>query len=224
MPWSGYLGKTSETLAQITAFLKTLNPDIIGLIEVDAGSYRAEKKNQAESIAASLGHYHAYRSKYMEDGLLNRLPVINRQGNAFVTRDSFKTEKYHYFSNGIKRLVIELELDNLIIFLVHLALSFRTRHQQLSDLYRIIRETEKPHIVAGDFNPLFGIREIDLFLGATGLVNADPQHQWTFPSWKPKRTLDFILHSPQIKVNEFRLPRVTHSDHLPVVCDFTMKE
>jgi endonuclease/exonuclease/phosphatase (EEP) superfamily protein YafD len=32
--------------------------------------------------------------------------------------------------------------------------------------------------------------------------------------------LDFILYSEGIDVTEFSVPKVTFSDHLPLVCDF----
>ncbi|MBA4388510.1 MAG: endonuclease, partial [Verrucomicrobia bacterium] len=127
---------------------------------------------------------------------------------------------FHYFDKGVKRLIIELELANLTVFLVHLALSFKARQHQLSDLYSLVKGTRQPHIVAGDFNASWGDREIRLFLAATGLAKAGPASTPTYPSWKPKRELDFILHSPEIKVTGFMIPQVTFSDHLPLVCDF----
>jgi endonuclease/exonuclease/phosphatase (EEP) superfamily protein YafD len=36
--------------------------------------------------------------------------------------------------------------------------------------------------------------------------------------------LDFILHSGQIEVNRFEIPDVQFSDHLPLICDFTVHE
>ncbi|MBA4388766.1 MAG: endonuclease, partial [Verrucomicrobia bacterium] len=66
LPWSGYLRRTAPNVRNITQFIKSLNPDMIGLIEIDIGSYRSGKKNQAETIAHALGHYNAYRSKYGE--------------------------------------------------------------------------------------------------------------------------------------------------------------
>lgn len=222
-PWSGYFRKTSQNLSEITAFLHSLDPDILGLIEVDAGSYRAGKKNQAQIIADSLGHYHTYRSKYGESALTRLMPVVNKQGNAFVTRDTISNETFHYFEKGVKRLVIELELDNLTIFLVHLALGFRIRHYQLSDLYDLVKGTEKPHIVAGDFNAHWGDRETNLFQAATGLASANVDGLSSYPSWMPKRQLDFILHSPEIKTSGFQMPRVAYSDHLPLVYDFEME-
>ena len=218
--FDGYLGRTSSTLAEITRFIEPLDPDIVGLVEVDAGSYRSRKLNQAQEMAESLDHYHCYRSTYKVRGWMDRLPILNKQGNAFLTRDTITNEQFHYFERGVKRLVIELELENLVVFLVHLALGFRVRQHQLTDLYELVKGASKPHIVAGDFNALWGDKEIRLFLAATGLSNADPNRTATFPSWRPKRQLDFILHSPGVRVKQFRVPRVTYSDHLPLVCDF----
>jgi len=222
-PWSGYLNRTTGHLQDIIGFIKPLEPDIIGLVEVDGGSYRTRRRNQAEIIASELGHYHTYRAKYREDSrITHRLPVMNKQGNAFITRDSIQNARYHYFDRGFKRLVMELEMEHFVVFLVHLSLGFRIRHQQLTSLYQLVKETRKPMIVAGDFNALWGEKEIDLFMAATGLRNVNRDGKPSFPSWEPKRHLDFILCSPHIREERFWMPEVTLSDHLPLVFDFAI--
>lgn len=220
LPWGGYLQRTSKHLKQITAFVQSCHPDIVGLLEVDAGSYRSRRKNQAAVIARALGHYHVYKSKYAKPSLANALPVLNKQANAFLSSDVIHGEKFHYFNKGIKRLVIQLELQNLTVFLVHLSTRFRMRHHQLSDLYSLVKGVSKPCIVAGDFNAFWGDREIELFLAATGLINACPDKKASYPSWAPRRQLDFILHNEDIKVRRFQVPQVLLSDHLPLICDF----
>lgn len=221
-PFSGYLGQTADQLDRITDFLREQQPDIIGLIEVDEGSFRSRSGNQARYIAQHLGHYHTYRSKYKERGFWGTLPVLCNQGNAFVCRDEINERKFHYFERGMKRLVIELEFENLTVFLVHLALKFRTRHLQMLELYRLVRECRKPRIVAGDFNAFCGEREIELFLAATGLCNPNSGSLPSYPSANPRRHLDFILHSSDIECTGFSIPQVRHSDHLPLVFDFEL--
>jgi endonuclease/exonuclease/phosphatase family metal-dependent hydrolase len=44
----------------------------------------------------------------------------------------------------------------------------------------------------------------------------------SYPSRSPREELDFILHSGQIEVNRFEIPDVQFSDHLPLICDFTI--
>ncbi len=224
LPWGGYLNRTSENLQEISAFIHSCHPDIVGLIEVDAGSYRSRRTNQAAAIARTLGHYHLFESKYAKPSLAHSVPVLNKQVNAFICRDAIERSKFHYFDKGFKRLVIELELKNLTVFLVHLSLRYKTRQRQLDDLYSLVKDVSRPCIVAGDFNLFRGSREIRLFLAAAGLTNACSDDTASFPSWAPKRHLDYILHNKRIHVRDFQMPRVMYSDHLPLVCDFDLKD
>jgi endonuclease/exonuclease/phosphatase family metal-dependent hydrolase len=216
------LGVTGKNLRRIEGFLRDLQPDLVGLVEVDYGSFRSGRKNQVELLAESLGTYHSYSMKYGEGSLWRRVPVFNRQGNAILARDRIRNETFHYFNSGMKRLVIELELDHVVVYLVHLSLGARTRQQQIAALFNLVKRTSKPCIVAGDFNAFWGEQEIDLFLAATGLQSANIEELPTFPSHRPTRHLDFILHSPQIEIVDFQIPRVTYSDHLPLVFDFNV--
>lgn len=222
-PWQGYLRRTTPNVNAIAGFLKDLNPDIAGLVEVDSGSFRYRRDHQAEQLASQLGHYHYYRSKYAEGSWLHYVPILNKQGNAFLTRDNIQQSQFHFFNRGMKKLVIELELEGVTVFLVHLALKFRIRHQQMSELYDLVKSTDKPHIVAGDFNAFFGRNEMNLFLAATGLRNANEKGAPTFPSWQPKRELDFVFYSDGVHMTDFSIPPVTYSDHLPLVFDFDLK-
>lgn len=223
-PYSGYLKKTNKNLLKIAGFIKKMNPDIVGLVEVDSGSFRTGNLNQAEMISEKLGCYHVYQSKYGEKSLLKFVPLLKQQGNAFLTNQKIHAENFHYFNKGVKRMVMELELEKCNIFLVHLSLKFRHRQHQLVDLYSIIKESDKPVILAGDFNSFWGNHELELFLAATGLINANTENIPSHPSRAPKRVLDFIFHSPEIKLTNFEIPQVKFSDHVPLICDFTIKK
>jgi len=218
-----YFRPSKKNLDRITTFLRQQHPDLVGLVEVDHGSYRTGWKNQARLMAESLGHYHSHSVKYAEKSFWRNLPVLGRQGNAFLARDRIRNERFHFFQHGMKRLVMEMELDHVVAYLVHLALGSRARHHQLGALYNLVKETKKPYIVAGDFNVLWGEREIDLFLAASGLRNANRESLPTYPSRHPSRHLDFILYSKGIRVRDFRVPRVRLSDHLPLILDFDVE-
>ncbi len=220
VPYSGYFKRTNGNLGQIIEFIKLVNPDIIGLLEVDGGSYRSEKTNQAEAIAREMKQYHVSQSKYPSDSVAQMVPLVNKQGNAILTNQKVMAHTFHYFREGIKRLVIELELKDINIFLVHLSLKFRHRQYQLQDLHEIVKNVDKPVLVAGDFNVLWGDRELQLFLAATGLRSANYQGQPSHPSRAPRRQLDYIFHSPEIRATDFQIPNVKLSDHVPLVCDF----
>jgi endonuclease/exonuclease/phosphatase family metal-dependent hydrolase len=224
LPLIGYLGRTQNHLSEIIEFIQPLDPDVVGLIEVDNGSYRTGQKCQAETIAEALGHFHCYRSKYGRTSRLHRLPLFKQQGNAFLAKDMICEERFHYFERGVKRLIIELELEFVTFFLVHLALGYKARQVQINHLYHLIKETNRPYILAGDFNAFLGEKEIQLLLVASKLRNADILGRPTYPSHRPHRHLDFILHSPEIAITQFWLPDVHLSDHLPLICDFELKD
>jgi len=164
----------------------------------------------------------SYETKYGEKSFNQILPIVRKQGNAFMAAPRVHGERFHYFDTGIKRLIIELEMDDFAIFLVHLSLKYRHRHLQLRRLYHLIQETKKPVVVAGDFNTFWGENEIYLFMKAAGLTSANTDSIPTYPSRAPRKELDFVLYQDGIKVTAFDVPNVRHSDHLPLVCDFEL--
>jgi endonuclease/exonuclease/phosphatase family metal-dependent hydrolase len=220
VPGAGYLRSNRRVLGGITEFLRNEHPDIVGLIEVDTGSIRTGMLNQAEHIAQELGHYSTYECKYGASSINQFVPIVRKQANAFLSAPHVTGERFHYFDTGIKRLIIELELEDLCVFLVHLSLKFRQRQYQLRSLHDLIMQSRKPVIVAGDFNTFWGTHEIYLFMRATGLKSANTAGLPSFPARVPRIELDFILVSAGIEVTQFRVPDVRFSDHRPLVCDF----
>ena len=224
VPGVGYMTGIRSNLNPITAFIKGEDPDIVGLIEVDGGSIRSRRINQAETIAHALGHYSVYQCKYGEGSLNQLLPIVRKQGNAFLAAPHVHDARFHYFDTGIKRLIIELELAECTIFLVHLSLKYRHRHAQLHALHNFVTASQKPVLIAGDFNTFWGKDEIYLFMKATGLRNANTLGLPSYPSRAPRKELDFVLYGDGINITEFSIPSVQFSDHLPLICDFRVEQ
>jgi endonuclease/exonuclease/phosphatase family metal-dependent hydrolase len=222
LPGAGYVLGNQSVLPEITRFIKSKDPDVVGLIEVDTGSIRSRNVNQAEKIAADLGMNTSYETKYGEKSFNQILPIVRKQGNAFMAAPRVHGEKFHYFDTGIKRLIIELEMEKYAIFLVHLSLKYRHRHLQLRHLYDLIQATKKPVVVAGDFNTFWGENEIYLFMKAAGLRSANVESRPTYPSRSPRKELDFVLYQEGIEITGFDVPDIKLSDHLPLVCDFDL--
>ena len=220
VPGAGYLRSSRRVLERITELIRGEDPDLVGLIEVDTGSVRTGMVNQATHVADALGHYTAHQCKYGTGSINQLVPIVRKQSNALLAAPRVTGERFHYFDTGIKRLIIELELDQLCVFLVHLSLKFRHRQYQLRTLHDLVVRSPKPVIVAGDFNTFWGTHEIYLFMRAAGLRSANSEGLASFPSRHPRVELDFILVSRGIDVTSFRIPAVTYSDHRPLVCDF----
>ena len=99
--------------------------------------------NQADHIAKRLGHYTAYQCKYGADSINQLMPIVRKQANASAPPRRVTGERFHYFDTGIKRLIIELELDDVCVFLVHLSLKFRHRQYQLRTLHDLIGQRRR---------------------------------------------------------------------------------
>ena len=219
--WMDILRRTDDHFKTITDFISELKTDIVGLVEADGGSFRMRHRHQAQQMALAIGFpHHTFGVKYKASGLLRHFPVFSKQGNALLTKGGIQRERFHYFKHGFKRLVIELELEKATLFLVHLSLRRNVRRHQLLRLQQLVADASKPCIVAGDFNALMGPDELKGFLEATGMNKANSDNAPTYPSWNPSHVLDFVCYSPKLKLNAFTLPKVTLSDHLPLVCDF----
>ena len=220
----GYLGQSLDHIHRIGEFIKEQKADIVGLVEVDLGSFRTRETNQAKLLGELTGKHYVSQYKYEENSKYMKMPMVRKQGNAFLSKMETKSQKFHYLDDGMKKLVIEIETGSVIVFLVHLALGGKTRLKQLVQLRKLIQDCKKPFIVAGDFNVLWGSEEIELFLEASGLYNVNSHKDPTFPSWAPKKELDFILCSRDIKVKNYKVIKTLLSDHLPILMDFEIMD
>jgi len=180
VPGAGYLRSSRRVLEQITNFIRSEDPDLVGLIEVDTGSVRTGMLNQATYIANASALYR-HQCKYGTASINHLVPIVRKQANALLAAPRVTGERFHYFDTGIKRLIIELELEEVCIFLVHLSLKFRHRQYQLRTLHDLVVRSTKPVIIAGDFNTFWGTHEIYLFMRASGLRSANTEGLHSFP-------------------------------------------
>lgn len=218
-----YLRTPQSHLEQIIDFIEKIDPDVIGLIEVDIGSYRTNFVNQVELIANHLKQYHHSSVKYAKNHVGRMLPILRKQANAILTKKKMKKKNFYFFQRGFKKLIIEADIEGVHFFLVHLALQRRVRTVQLKHLVDIVKG-KSPVIIAGDFNTFSGMKEIREFQKKLGLINPNKENLPTFPSWQPNKQVDFFLCSKGIKVFRLKIPHVKFSDHLPLILDFENKQ
>lgn len=214
---------TTRHFPNVGRLVELAEPDLIGLVEVDSGSYRMRSKNQAEELGRQFHYHSCHRVKYPAHGLLRHLPILRKQSNAVLSRLPILNTTYHDFETGVKSLAIEVETERFNFFLVHLALGLHARHRQLIELRDLVSGKGKPVIVGGDFNALTGSGELSQFLRESGLRSMNALHRPTFPSWRPRKELDFICYSEGIRPIRFRIPKVRISDHLPLLADFDIE-
>lgn len=191
--------------------------DIIGLQEVDGGSFRSGNVNQVEYLAHRAGFPHHYKQ-------LNRnLGRVAQHSNGLLSRLIPERIEEHRLPGTLPgRGAIHARFgsgpDALHVFVVHLALSHRSRARQFDYLGEII--TPLSHVVVmGDLNctPDQLHSRHSSFCTALPLKPARPL--LSYPSWQPSRALDHILLSSSLEADNLQVLDQLYSDHLPIAVD-----
>ena len=222
----GYLSPASpkrrrEMMERISRALTPRQPDVLGLIEVDGGSWRNSGVDQAEHIARELDMPNMVEHcKYPPP--FDVMPFFKHNMQALASKHPMATSQAHLFTVGFKRNVIEATIAGITFILCHLALGRGARLLQTQHLARIVRSIDDPVVLMGDLNAEPDSPELKNLVAQTEL-RLVPLGE-TFPSWKPKKRLDHFLVSPDILVNTATVLDIGLSDHLPIILDIQLDQ
>ncbi|MEM7255276.1 MAG: endonuclease/exonuclease/phosphatase family protein [Pseudomonadota bacterium] len=182
--------------------------DIVGLQEVDRGSFRTGDINLTQVLASTGQFTHWY------DQVNRQVGPLAACGNGLLSRQAAVAIEHHALPGIPGRGTLVATFANaLVIGVVHLALDRISRRRQLDFLCERFRH-EPRAIVMGDFNCASDDHDLKRFLiGAcmTPAGSAEP----TFPTWRPRAALDHILVSRDIEVEVASELHWRYSDHLP---------
>jgi endonuclease/exonuclease/phosphatase family metal-dependent hydrolase len=217
-------------LQSIAAIIRSIDPDIALLQEVDFGSHRSHNQNQLEILAAStsLSNHHAIVSwnvPYLPYPGLNPLHHFGRtvSGGAILSKQPIRVvqedllpqpHEYNpiYRALYLHRYLQIVETFGLKVCNLHLeAFSNDNRALHLSELQEHLVNHDID-VAGGDFNGEFALKP-ECEEGWTAHPCAGP----TFPSDQPSRKLDGFI----VKKSRFSDVRVetpdsgTVSDHFP---------
>ncbi len=215
-----YLRTGRGFLDHIIRFIERSKADIVGLVEIDTGSFRTGFMDQTELVARRLKHYRHCEVKYGRRSIGRRIPILRKQANAFFSLEKAAQSQVFYFPFGFKRMILELNLDGIRFFLVHLALNRRMRRRQMDYLVKLAAMNPGPLVIAGDFNVFGGEEEVRSLMDTLDLYDPNSENCPTFPSGNPRFKLDYILCTKDIRKISLEVPSVAFSDHLPVIFDF----
>lgn len=198
-------------LARIAQLLRQF--DVVGLQEVDAGSLRSHFIDQIHYLARQGSFPHWYSQ-------VNRnLGPFAQHSNGILSRLRPKRITEHRLPGlpGRGAVVSEYPLSDgshLAVIVVHLALGWRARRRQLEYLIRLSRS--HAHVaIMGDFNCTCTSKSLQSMVGRAQLQGLDCELK-TFPSWRPRHTLDHILVSDSLNIVRARVIDYALSDHLPI--------
>lgn len=142
----------------IAELLKKEKVEVIGFTEISGGhNLRAKFRDQPAYLAKKLGFHHCYGENVKK----GPFGILATQGNAVMSKYPIISWKNHnlYRSDAKQeqRACVEALLDlgkgrRLRVFCAHLSTRKEESMKQVDQLWEMIRDSQEPVILMGDFN------------------------------------------------------------------------
>jgi len=209
-----------SNLDAVAGIIKSLEPDLVALQEVDNKTARAKGLDLTAELSRRTGMHGIFGKAMDYDGggygeaVLSRYPVIETKNNPLPhsakAEPRAALEIHIELPGGMKMAFAGTHLDH--------QRDQSNRMMQAKRIMELYENYDLPIVLAGDLNAAPGSDPINL-LSRQWSYAAQDNPQPTFPSVKPVRKIDYIMYKPKSrwKVVEVRvIDEKVASDHCPV--------
>lgn len=204
--------------------IRTINPDIIGMQEVEQNwSSVSQFQDLPGLLAERLGMFPAFSASLERNGgyfgnlVLSKYPLTQiwseRLSGSLETRSFVLTQ---IFVAGVR----------INFITAHLGLSESDRLEQVSGLFRYLNILDGPVLISGDFNAGVADPAVNALLENftdLGSPNGQPE-QGTFrgKNGATGGRIDFLLASSEFGLLQYQVIDSFVSDHLPLVAEVSL--
>jgi endonuclease/exonuclease/phosphatase family metal-dependent hydrolase len=203
-------------IASIADTIASLEADVVGLQEVHRGTLLSRRTDQLEEIARRCGMEYVFGRSFGSAG--------GEYGNAVLAREAAIGSYVHPLPGpGEPRtlLVTRFPLGGriLTVMVTHFSAGLfrrRQRLEQAESVARLLATTERPYVLAGDFNTRPSGRELTVF-DANVVASCMPKSETTFRTLR--QCLDYIFVDAACRVISAGVVRRGPSDHWPLVAE-----
>lgn len=213
-----FVPHSNKPLYDLSEYINHEDIDIVALMEVDGGSFRTKHLSQVQILSKLTKlPYHSFNPTYkfgklinQGDGLLSKFPEHNREYYKLHS----KHPRYFEFATSF------INDQKIKLVVTHLSLGKKDRIRELKQIASVLSKDPTPKILMGDFNTE-NLDELELIKD----IGLKPVHnKKTFPSWKPKKSIDHIFISSEFEVITTYLCPLLVSDHLGVVVELKLNK
>lgn len=216
------------TMQEIGEYIKSEDPDIVMLQELDWKTHRkrAPKQNdvpminelaQVTGLFGLYGKALDYSGGYYGVGLLSRYPILSSERILLPNPE-----------NKEQRVLLEAQIELpgkkiITVLSTHLEhSSATTRLAQVEFIKDHVNKINTPVILGGDLNAPPNSKEISEGLSQWGKPDKE---LFTSPAKAPRRQIDYVMGFPDQAFSFFgmKAPENPMSDHLPFITNVVLK-
>ncbi len=204
-------------LARTARAIRSAEPDLVALQEVDIETERSGGVNQIVALAQRTGMAYVFGDNLDYQG--------GDYGNAILFDLPITSHENHRLPNlngPPRRSALEAVVTaaGTPVGFVSAHLDYQDEENRLGEvraINQLLEASDHPMILAGDINALFGSETIQLLESAW--MNTVAEARFTFPAEDPERQIDYVMVHPadRWEVKEVRVIDSTASDHRPLL-------
>lgn len=223
-----------RNLKDIAHTVLQVQPDIVALQEADGPSAWSGNFDHVATLAELAKLEAHYRGNHNPFGV-GRFRLAS--GTALLARQPLLEPMSHRFGVSwrdtkgfVAATVVVPEWNDTEVDVVSVHLDFLTpsmRRKQIQQMAEILAPRKRPLVVLGDLNCCWHHEPLSMELLTRSLALGSYQPEMlapTYPTYSPRRRLDWILVSPQLEYRGYHTVHAPLSDHLVLVADLAMRD
>ncbi len=233
-------GKEQVSVEHVADVLASFNADIYGLQEVYMTGPGSCYSEQGKHIAEKMGYKHYVYAKgqrtYWGDevdeignAVISRFPIVRHQAFSVLKPDESerRPDENDWYED---RVLLETEIllpdGRTVIFMTsHFGLNLLERERMVKTVCERLDQAKRPVILVGDFNSRPDSPELaPIYERLTNVAKAVGDTSFTFASFDPQLTLDYVFASSHFSPIKFVVSDVIASDHLPVFVQLELND
>lgn len=192
--------------------------DLVALQEVDRGTFRSGRVDLAAAAAEICGMQHVFGAStrfwggWFGNALLVRGDLVSSSVTGLPRVPWWKRRQER---RTLLRAEVQVDGQPWSVAVTHLAVGRAINGPQLDRVLGLVQRDQHPLVVLGDLNSR--ANAVEPAAASAGLVCVP--HGPTYPVQDPRRDIDHVLVSPELRVGRVEVRRTPVSDHAALLVD-----
>ena len=221
-------------IEKYASYIQAMNVDIVALNEVFLNSTIEEYNEQGKKLAQLAGYPYIAEAVGKDFGavsignaILSKYPIESVEAFpvlAPLDHERKADENEWYEDRVVLSVVVDVNGKKVRVISTHFGLNGLEKERMIATLCPIIDMSKEPIVFLGDFNAQPHVDILGcIYNRLKSCADETANHEYTFSSFQPYTTIDYIFVSPKVKVGSFEVKKDVLSDHRACLADLEIE-